>query len=450
MTDATTDGFSLVHGAHRLIRAIDEREGPFAGRLVACGEGVAVSVPAETLGDWPGWAYADAEHVGGVVDIARRVDGHDVLLPWCTARVESFLGRRQLADAPLVAGEIGTLTASVVRGLRELSDGEEAAGDWWLTGDGRPVFMHGDGGAPRARTAELVERVAQHTSDRAMVRVMEEVVAALRQARHHRDDERRWEEQLFAIAAPRALRLDVFAPERVSETAARRLGGAPGLGDARAARRPATHPPFTHHVRERLAAVVELVREVISRRHRTRDEMTRTADGETKRVLPRRRAFLVAAGLGVAVLAVGMLWPSGSADNEAQAAPQPSVTQTQPAEVAPSPAAEHQTSDDLSSPLSGDVLATVPALLGRLQECAGGTGDGCAELVTAHTQVPEDGLVTQGAASSEASLIEDYGDVVVVKLTPVASDAVAQMLVLERDKKLWLLRDVYDVAQQPE
>src|SRR5690606_35603853 len=116
-----------------------------------------------------------------------------------------------------------TLVASLLRGVREIGDGAaDAVGEWWLTGDGRPLFVHGAGGSARARTAGLVERVLDHTSDRATVRVLEEIVSALRERRHHADDDARWESQLFATAAPRALRLDVFAPERAEDVAPHR------------------------------------------------------------------------------------------------------------------------------------------------------------------------------------------------------------------------------------
>ena len=73
--------------------------------------------------------------------------------------------------------------------------------------------------------------------------------------------------------------------------------------------------------------------------------------------------------------------------------------------------------------------------------------------------MPMQGLATRGPAASSPSLVDDYGDVAVVRLTPLdpgsaETDAVAevaeQMLVLERRDEKWLVRDVYDVAHQPE
>lgn len=432
-TDAATDRFSLVPGAHRLIRAIDSKEGPFAGTLVTHGEGVAVCVAADRLTDWPGWAYADAEHVCGVVDVRRRSDGHDVLLPWCTARVESFLGRRQIADAPLVAGELGTLVASVLRGVRELGGEESGTGDWWLTADGRPVFVHGDGGAPRARSAAVIERAAQHTPDRATARILDEVVAALRGTRHHVDDERRWEDQLFAIAAPRALRLDVFAPERVSEIGTRRVVGAQAVPETRAARRRVKPDHDLRRLHELASVARQHASSVVarfSRRERVSDD--------TGRRFPRRRSMLLAASLGVTVLVVGLMWPSGGPKDDAEAASRPTAVVTPPASE-PEPPVQND-----------EALTALPALLDSLRHCVDTEADICAGVIVNTATMPSAGVVLLGADASSAVVVEDYGDVVVVRLTPVKADSGEQMLVLERQKELWLLRDVYDVAKQPE
>lgn len=428
-TDATADRFSLVPGAHRLIRAIDSKEGPFAGALVMYGDSVAVSVPTDRLAEWPGWTYSDAEHVCGVLDVRRRPDGHDALLPWCTQRVESFLGRRQIADAPLTAGELGTLVASVLRGLRELGGDESTAGDWWLTGDGRPVFVHGEGGAQRARTASLVERITQHTADRATIRILDEVTAALRQTRHHVSDERRWEEQFFAIAAPRALRLDVFAPERVSGVNVQRVVGAQALAATRATRRQMKGDRGTHRVRELVAAARERARHMVSRLARRESKQSEATPRSSH-----RRSLLLAGSLGIAVLAIGLMWPNGGAEDDAEAASLPT-----PVPVEPS-------SNPEESLDSADALRALPALLDALQKCVAESASTCTDVVTEKSQIPGDGVVVLGADASSAVLVEDYGDVAVMRLTPKAKGA-EQMLVLERHNELWLLRDVYDVAK---
>ncbi|MBQ3358649.1 MAG: hypothetical protein IJG47_07095, partial [Microbacterium sp.] len=126
----------LVPDAHRVVRSLDAAETPFGGLLVTRGEGVAVQVDAGALAGWAGWAFAGAEHVAAPLDVVRRRDGHDVLLPWCTERVTSLLARRHVVDEHLSLGECSTLVASVLRGIDELGEpGARESGTWWVTGE---------------------------------------------------------------------------------------------------------------------------------------------------------------------------------------------------------------------------------------------------------------------------------------------------------------------------
>jgi len=52
------------------------------------------------------------------------------------------------------------------------------------------------------------------------------------------------------------------------------------------------------------------------------------------------------------------------------------------------------------------------------------------------------------AVERATSLIEDYGDVAVIRVARTASQG-EQMLVMVQGKDGWLVRDVYDVADQP-
>lgn len=52
------------------------------------------------------------------------------------------------------------------------------------------------------------------------------------------------------------------------------------------------------------------------------------------------------------------------------------------------------------------------------------------------------------AAERATSLIEDYGDVAVIRVAGTESLG-EQMLVMVQGKDGWLVRDVYDVADQP-
>ncbi|MGO2932907.1 hypothetical protein [Microbacterium sp.] len=475
-TDAAVDRSVLVPGAHRLIRTVDRDEGPFAGALVGYEDGVAVCVDAADLAGWGGWSHSDGEHVCGVLDLRRRPDGHDALLPWCTERVETFVGRRRTADAPLAPGELGTLVASLLRGIRELgTDAAQAEGDWWLTGDGRPLFVHGDGGGARARTAALVERISGHTNDRATGRVLTEIISALREHRHHDDEDARWEEQLFAIAAPRALRLDVFAPEKAADLATRRSTRL-DLGTAQRTRGHAGRDRGERadrvggrlRVRAALDGLIECSR-ALSARVRERpwpaaraEARKKPRDGAQKKervsIRPRRRPLIIAGSLAVAVLAVGLLWPEGQEDEPAVAAQTENAPPTaEPAETpdptgSAAPEPTESPAEAADDPVAADdALTATPVLLDTVAACVEMADATCAEALAAGVALPTDGLIVQGAGGSTAALIDDYGDVAVVKLVPGESGegAAEQMIVLERREKKWLVRDVYDVAHQP-
>ena len=137
----TTDEGPLA-GPYRAIRAVRAREdGPWPGVLVRTAAGDAfVLVDADVLGaQWRGWDAPADGHVLAPVDIARRVDGHDVVLPVCAERLEEFV-RRRATRMPLSAGEAVTLGVSVLRGCAQIANAPGTTGEWWLDDAGRPVL----------------------------------------------------------------------------------------------------------------------------------------------------------------------------------------------------------------------------------------------------------------------------------------------------------------------
>ncbi|WP_426182986.1 hypothetical protein [Microbacterium sp. TWP3-1-2b2] len=484
-TDAAADRASLVPGVHRLIRAIDGKDGPFSGTLVAFDETVAVCVDAEQLGGWAGWAFSGSEHVCGVLDIRRRADGHDALLPWCTQHVETFLGRRDASDSPLAPGELGTLVASLLRGVRELGPDADVVGDWWLTGDGRPMFVHGEGGSASARTAALIERLARRQADRATVRVLEEASAALRQPRHPVGDDRRWEEHLFARAAPRALQLDVFAPERASDITPRLVAADVSAQESESGRRRrragenrttalkgtawrsdrdrsrsrrrqertqqeerSNRRRMLDGLRRRERSVPDTsgVLRALADRARTRLErlregpvVRRRPEHDAARAQPprpsRRRSVLVAGSLGAAVLIGGLLWPSDPGETPAEASSQKvqepdgsdgGAASGEDAEVPPTSNPDPVPSEPQSE--SGAALDALPALLEAVSVCARDAVEHCADAVAEGARTPSDGVAVLGPSGSTATLVDDYGDVAVIRLTPIASEITYPLL----------------------
>jgi hypothetical protein len=461
--ETSTDRGALVPAAHRLIRAIGSADGPFSGALVGYDDGVAVCLDVDALDGWGGWAHAGHEHVCGVLDVRRRADGHDALVPWCTQRVETFLGRRRSADEPLSAGELGTLVVSLLRGIRELGhEDTETCGDWWLTGDGRPLFVIGEGGGARGATAALIGRILEHTADRPTTRVLDEIANALRERRHHVDDDMRWEQELLGIAAPRALRLDVFAPERAADLAPDRSTRiisetAPRLRARTSIRRPDAGGPRAV-VRAAAAALTDRIVALRARAERrpSRRHPTPPRQGESARPSPRgshRRPLILAGSLAAAVLAAGLMWPQGEDVDQARAAP---ITVEPEGALGPKPSSPGKDADESArprpTPTGDDALSAVPELLDAIAECVEVGAATCPSALVDGLGTPEGGAVVSGSQGSTATLVDDYGDVAVIRISAVDEDSgeAEQMLVLERREEKWLVRAVYDVAHQPD
>ncbi len=517
----------LVRGAHRLIRALDRGEGPYPGVLVQNGEGAAVLRDAADLADWKGWGYAGSAHIAGPLDLCRREDGLDVLLPWCTERVLVFLARRSAAGAGLAGGEVATLAGSVLRGLRALSaEEDDPPGEWWLSAEGRPLFVHGAGEGAREGAAEIFERIAATVDDRAFRRLL---AVLAEQAVHPRIlpvDVKRWEDELCALAAPRPLQRategevmqSIVQQLRTvpSRAAGRRTVGSPLRRQAMRVGRPSPGGSRLRTLRQAAGQGVALLRERIGalrlgvqRRMAGRDSASRgsrvgvraergagigSARAEGTRRVSGRRRVLVFASAAAAVLLVGVLWPTEGTQNEASgtvpavagassaeateresgaSGGENAAERSAPPEVGPSTesgdgtassAAERTettgngSGSDTESATEEDGAETspevgaeeaVPALLDGMAQCANAPDDACA--VTADGSASQiDGLAAEGSAVVSGTLVDDFGDLVVVRLAAVDGSAGAQMIVLVRQKQLWLVRDIYDVSHQPE
>lgn len=530
MTGSDEPRGPLLPGVHRVIRTLDADEGPYRGTLVTDRGSVAVMTDAEAISGWGGWAHAGDEHVAGPLDLVRRHDGHDVLLPWCTERLSVFLGRRQADGPTLAAGEVSTLVGSLLRGLDELGEGEGAYdGDWWLTEDGRPMFVLGAGGGARERSALIVDRVHRDCADRALSRLLAGIRDGLRAGGARPGVPRRqlelWEAELFAIAAPRPLGRDTHAPARVQDIEmVRALRAAPtetrrtrseGESELRDAVRGGLGGVLVAIARPlRVAGRLGVERWSALRASWTRDTMSdhrdqlaagdrgsvRGREGAVGAPSRRVRRLVVAGAAAAVVLGAGMLWPGGatgeSGQDDAAASPaaerETDLTRDEgmgASEVQgpdgetprPTPTPDHA-ADDLVDP-----VAAAGALLTAIRRCAAvgdvvcedavahgsggivdllgadgngeaegegdgeaeGEGDGEAEGDAEAGTVGEAG----GGTGPAFSLVDQYGDVAVIRAsTPSVYEGGAgtdRMLVLVRVAEKWLVRDAYDVADQP-
>lgn len=205
-----------------------------------------------------------------------------------------------------------------------------------------------------------------------------------------------------------------------------------------------------------------------------RDGRGGAAGGQEPEVRGRRRApLLIAAAVGGAVLLGGLLWPEpdsraaeavapspaatvsadGAATPDTDAAPAEAVTEatTAPSDGAAAPDAQAAPSAD------GDLEAAARQIVRALSACAGGTTDAgvaCAALREDPAAAPPAGLVAT-APDAQITLVDEYGGVAVFRVEPAegtgnrADGPAAQILVLVSVDGKWLVRDVYDVADQP-
>lgn len=490
MNDIAIDdgrGAPLVPGAHRMVRTLDPTEGPFSGTLVTQGEGVAVRMDAAILRGWDGWRFAGAEHIAAPIDVSRRRGGYDALLPWCTERVRGFLGRRSAAGGNITPGESSTLVVSLLRGLDELGEGAGGAhtGTWWLTDGGRPVFVLGDGPEARAGVLEILGSLREQTADKAVTRVLAAVEDGLEKTLTHPRLPRTlidsWERSMLDIAAPQPLERELHAPERVRDLARATAPGVPqdrqGALRLRADRVRTGEPHRASRrrdaIRDALRVFVEAIHARLEDRRRTRPARTRPRNsgaGQSETTADRRKRSVLVAGVAAAlVLAGGLLWPDGEEAGKADGAaggssqsPSPAPggdaasVSTPPPRAAPV-GGEASTSE--SSSAEEDPLGAVPSLLRAIADCRAQGDTSCTDAVAGDAENVMGALGSVDPVKPSPELVDEYGDVAVVRLRTSGvddgeGDAEGQgsdqtIVVLIRTEEKWLVRDVYDVADQP-
>lgn len=208
-----------------------------------------------------------------------------------------------------------------------------------------------------------------------------------------------------------------------------------------------------------------------------RDGRGGAAGGQEPEVRGRRRApLLIAAAVGGAVLLGGLLWPEP--DSRAAEAVAPTPAATVRTDGAASPGADPESagavseattapSDGAAPPAApsaqtapssdGDLEAAARQIVRALSACASGaTGAdvACAALREDPAAAPPAGLVAT-APDAQITLVDEYGGVAVFRVEPPegtgnqADGSAAQILVLVSVDGKWLIRDVYDVADQP-
>lgn len=395
-------------------------------------------VDAAILADWQGWDASPDGHVLGPVDVVRRVDGHDVLLPLCTERVDTLLARRGV-ELALTPGEIVTVTVSALRGMAEITarDRGPATGSWWLTDEGRPVFVDdADGPAAAATTTDLLDRLAADAT-KPLADAVQHAIALVAEPRALAHELDGAEERLFDVAAAEA------------------LGTAPLAAQRR--QRPASDPDATTAVDVPRAWWTTVLASVDAD---FADAFSRATTGLWRRMRrparrSRRRPWALAACLGAGVIAVGLMWPAPGPP--AVAGGQPGVTDVPDRSVAPAatPAADppDPAAPGESAPAAGaasvDLAVVTATLLDRRRECLAASDDACLSQVAedpARTFSP--GASDIAAGERTVTLLDEFGGVAVLRVEATTGAAPAQLVVIVGGTGSWLLRDVHDVEQQ--
>ncbi|WP_106813968.1 hypothetical protein [Microbacterium timonense] len=65
------------------------------------------------------------------------------------------------------------------------------------------------------------------------------------------------------------------------------------------------------------------------------------------------------------------------------------------------------------------------------------------------TALPAGGVIDLATQERTVTLLDDFGDLAVLRVEAASGQAAAQLVVIVRENDEWLLRDVHDVAQQP-
>lgn len=484
--------------AYRIVRVLGAGEGPIPGVLAHGPDGAVVLVDAARLAGWAGWELP-GQHVLSPVDVARTASGHQAVVAWCPNRITDDWARGSISG-----GEAVTLAVSLLRGASEArrsvrGTGEGPPGRWWADAAGRPVFApsvattaaddpsaRGEGAAAGAR--RLLGVVAEGIADRVVRRLLERAVDVLADSSRLGRELESLEAELFEACAPQPLSFAADGgPAQAADPPTTRVVTAETgrLRRDHAGRRGGDRVRARQQQERRKAPAAEPTPRATRRRERPR------AGGDGARLEPRalaeeawsgrlgtavsdvlfhlrasarrlsggRRAAYVAGGAAaVAVLLVGLLWPSGEptavADEGAPAATSSESEHDDPA-TTPEPeptegASEGSDGVPEPSPTKASVEAE-PAdaarrLIERAADCAETHDDECTGTIEPGSRAlrSEEGVWAR-LRDAELTLSDDYGGVALVR-ADAGDEAGSHYLILVQRDGRWLLRDAYASA----
>lgn len=426
------------------LRTVGPSDAPYPG-TVRAGLPSRLWVDVEEFAGSPLWSADPDGHLLAPLDVARTADGHAVLLPLCPERLRAQLDR----SAPLTPGEAVNVAVSLVRGAAEARRHELSTGIWWVTDDGRPVLA-ATGTTPwRDETAAVLQLLAGE-QDPAVSPAFQAAAALVSDLGA---PSRRWlecEDALLAVAAPAPLtpgHLPMPARRSVVSRLPEPAAAAEPVG-ALAALIARVAGAFDAEWTDRVRSSLPRLRPTPTGPAAGRMPVIGAAVAPAASSRSRRLPVLVGAAVAAVVLICGFLWP----DDEPTAA-DPGDAPTASAS-SPSPAAPAAT-----APADADATAAVAPsalpmpeiarrLLDRLAQCLAAEAD-CAAVHEDPSRPIPAGIATLPTAERELAVLDEYGGVAVLRATARNDDVPAQIVVIVRDGGGWLVRDIYDIADQP-
>ncbi|MFT3799120.1 hypothetical protein [Microbacterium sp.] len=449
-----------------LLRRLRADEAPYPGVLRA-GEPPRVWVDAGTV-PVEVWRAAADGHLLAPLDLARVPGGHAALVPHCPQRLGACV-----AEAAIGPGEAVTLAVSILRGACEARTQGLSCGSWWCDDSGRPVLAAGGQSPWDAEAADLLttlERAAGPRLADALARVRDLVL----QERVARADADACEDALFAAHEPAPLGPPgirgphgALASWLDREPVPRRVDTLPAGASARVRLRDDKPDAASrsigawvgrfadHDLGARTAAAVGAVRGMLAappRRDRRRQAARRSepatggdpAGGERPR--RRRLPLVVAAAAAATVLALGAWWPDDAPDAVAVSSQAPTSAPA-PSESASPGEAPDATPVDAGAGGPDASTTDVHAVLDALTACARAAAVSCPGVMEDAAAPLPTGAAGATDAERELALLDEYGGVAVYRVA--AAGYPTQALVLVSANGSWLIRDVYDLADQP-
>ncbi|MFS0867490.1 hypothetical protein AB3M83_09190 [Microbacterium sp. 179-B 1A2 NHS] len=401
------------------LRDLTAGDAPFPGTLRA-GDPPTVWTDAAVFAASPAWAAVDAEHLLTALDAAQTPDGPRVVLPHCPHPLLDVI-----TTGALSPGVVVTVAVSMLRGATEADALGARTGRWWVTGSARPVLALTGDLEWRTDTVTALESLAADQAE-PLADALRRASATAADPRLLRREGAAIEAGLFGLAAPAPLSLDRRAHADGAAPPRRRPTPAPETAGLAEGVRAAVARLVDGGIADRLAGALSSLRAGSRRPGRS----TRGPRGPGGR----RRVVLVAGVAAVAVVLAGALWPADEtpvASVETRSAPWSGATASAlPPSAAPS-------AEEEPDGLTGLGRALVDAVVA----CG---DDACAAELWERPELA--GPVTAARGAYGIEVVDEYGGVAALRVTGAGA---SQIVVIVQVDERWLVREVYDLADQP-